>query len=564
MKGPPSTNTARNSHLPLGLSCFGLWLVMIVTALWLRPLTPRTETRYAAVAWESWANGSFLVPLLNGEPYSHKPPLLFWLTHAGWSILGVNETWLRVVPPLFGLASIYVVFRIGKILWPNVAAAATLATTTFFGSALFFTFGTLTMYDMPVVLFTLLGLYSILGALHHGTVRTLIIGSGVAMGFGILSKGPVILIFVLPVALSAPWWFDGKACVRWTQWYTGLVGAVVLAFGIALVWALPAAYSGGVTYAQEILWTQTSGRLADSFAHKRPFWWYLPLLPAILFPWVAWPRLWRTGFNRQIWRESGIRFCIAWLLPGFLLLSLISGKQVHYLAPLMPALSLILGRLAADSRTEVGHTETLYTGFVFFVLGLVSVIGMAGLVPANWTGGVLDSLNRAHGESWSMTIPGMVLAISGAIVAFSRFGSSMAVARAHAVLMGVMFVVGNIYFAHLMVGAYDVRPASKYLADLQRSGHPLSQFEVYHGQYHFYGRLVEPIFVVERHLLNEWLNRNPDGRVLAYPRHLPASDSGPEFSTRYRGRYLTIWTGEQLAANADMFDLDIVARIDQI
>ena len=59
------------------------WLLFAVASIWLRPLWPVDETRYASVAWEMWLRGDFLVPYINGEPYSHKPPLLFWLIHAG-------------------------------------------------------------------------------------------------------------------------------------------------------------------------------------------------------------------------------------------------------------------------------------------------------------------------------------------------------------------------------------------------------------------------------------------------------------------------------------------------
>ena len=45
-----------------------------------RPMTPIDETRYISVAWEMWLRGDFLVPFKNGATYSHKPPLMIWLS----------------------------------------------------------------------------------------------------------------------------------------------------------------------------------------------------------------------------------------------------------------------------------------------------------------------------------------------------------------------------------------------------------------------------------------------------------------------------------------------------
>ena len=64
-----------------------LWGLPIVATLVYRPVLPIDETRYLSVAWEMWLRGDFLVPHLNGEPYSHKPPLLFWLMNAASALL---------------------------------------------------------------------------------------------------------------------------------------------------------------------------------------------------------------------------------------------------------------------------------------------------------------------------------------------------------------------------------------------------------------------------------------------------------------------------------------------
>ena len=106
------------------------WPALLVSALllaglqiWLRPLLPVDETRYLSVAWEMWSRGDFLVPYLNGEPYSHKPPLLFWLVHGVWALSGVSELAARLLPVLFSLLALWLSAGLASRLWPGQAAS---------------------------------------------------------------------------------------------------------------------------------------------------------------------------------------------------------------------------------------------------------------------------------------------------------------------------------------------------------------------------------------------------------------------------------------------------------
>jgi len=101
--------TPRSSSLPVLLA---LWLALLLLSLLTRPLLPVDETRYLAVAWEMWRRGDFLVPYLNGAPYSDKPPLFFWLIHAGWWLFGVTEWWPRCVAALVSLAALWATARL--------------------------------------------------------------------------------------------------------------------------------------------------------------------------------------------------------------------------------------------------------------------------------------------------------------------------------------------------------------------------------------------------------------------------------------------------------------------
>src|SRR5699024_3901529 len=118
--------------------------------------------------------------------------------------------------------------------------------------------------------------------------------------------------------------------------------------------AIPAALAGGETYANAILWGQSAGRMVESFAHAQPVWWYISMLPLLLAPWLFWTSAWRAISRLPIRQDVGVRFILCWLLPVFVIFSLISGKQVHYLLPLLPGVALLLARAlhAAPERTS--------------------------------------------------------------------------------------------------------------------------------------------------------------------------------------------------------------------
>ena len=308
-----------------------LWLVLMAVALYARPLMPVDETRYLAVAWDMWLDGNYLVPHLNGTAYSDKPPLLFWLMNAGWWVFGVNEWWPRLVAPLFGLASLYLTARLADALWPGERLIRETVPLILFASLFWTLFTSLTMFDMMLAVFTLLGILGMLKVWRLGDKSGWVMLI-LAIGFGALAKGPAILLHLLPVAFTAPWWAPklsqtpDNPIVSWRQWYVGVLVSVVLGTVIGLAWAIPAGMSGGEEYRNAIFWGQSAGRIVNSFAHQRGWWWYLMIIPVMLLPWTIWPPFWRALKRRQTgFLDGGVRLCVVWFGFALVVFSLISG-----------------------------------------------------------------------------------------------------------------------------------------------------------------------------------------------------------------------------------------------
>jgi 4-amino-4-deoxy-L-arabinose transferase-like glycosyltransferase len=505
-----------------------LWLVMIVPLLALRPLWPMIETRYVSVAWEMWLRHDFLVPYLNGAPYSHKPPLLFWTIHAGWWLFGVNSWWPRVVPSLYVFGTLIMALRIGRLLWPDREEEIDLFLPfILFGSLLLTFYMTFVMFDLLVTFSGALGMYGLVYAvLRRRATGFLLFGLG--LGLGILSKGPVILVFLLPVSLVAPWVFQGKTGQRWGTWYLCVFASFLLGALIALCWAVPAAYSGGEAYAQALFWKQTANRIVESFAHRQPWWWYLPLMPLLLFPWPWLPGLWREVRGLSF-RDWGVRFCLAWFILPLILLSMISGKQVHYLLPLFPAFGLLGARLA--------------TGASFSRRDFIPHVILFGIFGGIWL--ALPFIKAASRlPFWVRELPPsagvLIILLSLAFLVFVPRNRNQNI-KSLTTLTVLLLVIIQAGILAAGSAPYDVKPLSAYLAKIQEQGYPVANAAKYDGQFQFVGRLKQPLEVISRDEVSEWLTGHPQGRVVQYFKQWPQGiGQKVEFVQPFRGQFAVV------------------------
>lgn len=515
------------------------WALLVGTALALRPILPVDETRYVSVAWEMWVRGDLLVPHLNGTPYSHKPPLLFWLFQLGWRLFGVNEWWPRVVPALFALANLGLTARLARRLWPDRPGIARAAPAVLLGFLLWSVYTTLMMFDMLVAFCVLLALLGLEAAWRRGGIRSWLQVGG-ALGLGILAKGPVVLLIPLFVALLAPWWGRGtaRAGQRTAAWWPKLAGAVALAAAVALAWVLPAAGAGGPEYADAILVSQTEERVVHSHAHNRPGWWYLALLPALLYPYSAWPPLWQA-LRRTRGLDPGARFCLAWLVPGLAVFSMISSKQPHYLLPLTPALALLAAWLLAAPGVAV---RRWHVGLA--ASGLLLVGGLVAAAPL--------LIQRAGLPGWvSEVSPGAGVAMLAAGVALILAHERLFARRAAGpTLISIALVVGaHLGFADAARLAYGLAPTARYLAAAESEGRPIAYVGDYHGQFHFLGRLRRPIEEIARGSESLWIRSHPRGKVIQDLRYIPPDVGRADFTQPYRGDdVLAVWSLEGIPA----------------
>ncbi len=474
----------------------GLAMLLIITAIASRPLLPVDETRYLTVAWEAHVTGDHLVSHLNTETYAHKPPLLFWLINAVWSVTGINEYAARLVAPLAGIACLLLTAVMARRLWPEATALHRCAPMVLASIILWMIYSPMTMFDTLLTCHVLLALLGILRA-EAGQVRTGWLMAGVAMGFGILAKGPVILVHVLPAALFAPWW-SLRVRTIYRLWYAGCVAAIFIAAAIGLAWALPSAAAGGKAYSDELLYGQTAGRVLNSFSHRHPFWWYLPFLPLCLFPWISVGTVWRG--IRVTTLDSSMKFLLCWAGGSLLILSLISGKQTHYLLPAIPAMALILTRLLTAIEGPIRRRELIVT-----IAGTIAIATLP--LIANHCSLPFDASVKGIIADWYV-VPLMVCGLMLISWTYQRVES-------------MVFAVGTFSILFVVISIFSGRSTIWKDFDFQQMADAASRHQdnvawygLYEGQLNYLGGIqyVHETRGVDE--LSRWLADHPDGILI--------------------------------------------------
>ncbi len=286
------------------LGCLALWLV--ATAAW-RPLLVPDEGRYASIAFHMLV-GDPLVPMLNGLPFFHKPPLLYWIDMAAFSVLGVNPFAARMGPALGAFvlgASLYFHLRHWHGLRVAVAGVVIVATTP-----LVWVGGQYVNHDMGVAgcitaaVLAAVRALEVTGRQRYGWW----VQAWMFCGLGVLAKG--LIGVVLPGLIVLPWLMAQR---RWSDlwWFLHPLGWLVLATVVGpWLWAMHMRFPEFIDY---FIVEQHFRRYGGTtFNNQQPAWFFVAVLPLLTLPWS----LWIVSATRTAWRRRLDRFQERWDAPA--------------------------------------------------------------------------------------------------------------------------------------------------------------------------------------------------------------------------------------------------------
>jgi 4-amino-4-deoxy-L-arabinose transferase-like glycosyltransferase len=520
-----------------------LYLLIALIAIFMQPPIPLHSTRALAVAWDMWVHHQFLVPHINGAPYAQKAPLLFWMIHAGWAAFGVNDVWPRVLMVLIGASQLVLAQSLARRLFPERAWVARTTPWLLLGLTYGFLYGLQIMYDGLLAVWVLAAMLCLVPGTRRTTPNW--IGFAIALGLGMLTKGPVMLVHTAPVWLLAPWW-SGYAREHPARWYGFGLAAIIGGCIVLAAWVIPAVLASTDAYTHNLLFKQTGGRVVDAFIHQRPFWWYLPWAAVLLFPFIAWPRMWAAVVSLRRPLAPGLRMLLAWLVPAFVIFSAFSGKQSYYLIPDLPAAAIVMAAALAALRARDGWAaHSAWLGAWLLSLGSFAVAALLFALPLLARGGWL------HGHWLRDFAPvsapfGVLYLLLGALMLLPGRGKLRRIAAASLIGSAAAYTL----FARALYPAFDMRPASRLLAQAESQGRAIGNLGLYDGQFEFMARMTRPVDrLYEGHFLQRWAAEHPRGLVIEYPdRLVPADLRSARLVQPYRGSWMVIWDAPILAA----------------
>jgi 4-amino-4-deoxy-L-arabinose transferase-like glycosyltransferase len=407
------------------LSLAGLllaWVFLVAVQLPIREVMPPDEPRYAVQAQTMKTTGDWVVPRDGDEILVEKPPLLFWSVGlASLPFDRVTETTARLPSALAALVVLLMTVRTGRRLWGSDTIAYGGALVTLTGIE-FFQKAQWCSCDMVTAAFVWMAivLWSEPAFCDpppgHPVLRIALGWAAVALG--ILTKGPVTLVWVL-------FWLAAEGLASWKfpplwrlVWNPGVLAASAIvggwlgALGLRAGW--PAVYEATVR--------QNVDRYVDAWNNVQAWWFYGVQTPGDLFPWALFlPAAIALSIRiRPAWGEEDSmvpgRTLALFSLFGLLFFSFSTGKRGVYVIEVFPAISLLIA--AAVVRFGRGRLGLI----LMLVLGLVVGIGL----PAAIASGVVRipaALQAAGG------LPGAAALVAGGLAIGAGAGAGLVFLR---------------------------------------------------------------------------------------------------------------------------------------
>lgn len=308
--------------------------IILTTGLGSYGLAETSEARYAEISREMLVFGDYLNPELLGIFHFHKPPIVYYITTLGYHIFGINEFGARFFLQISIILQLLLVYRMTKLLYKDKLLAF-LAGLLYFSLPIVLISSRNLTTDSFLTTFIIASLYCWMLYLKKSKLIFLYLFY-TFVGISLLTKGPVALLFIITYIITDKVINKSSYSIH-KHHILGLLLCIVI---------------GGSWYVLVInenpkLWDyfvkkQLISRVnSNSFNRSKPFWYFVPILIGILFPW--WIMLFKKlNFSSFSTKPNDTKILIISSVILIVIFSLFSTKLLLYILPIFWMIAIVL------------------------------------------------------------------------------------------------------------------------------------------------------------------------------------------------------------------------------
>ena len=365
------------------------------------PPTDRDESSFAQASKQMMETSNYVDIRLQDKPRYKKPIGIYWLQVASVKLLNPNhlsEIWAYRVPSMLGATlSVLMTAALGSLLFGPTTGL--LAAFMMAGCVLLNVEARLAKTDAVLLSSIMVAQYALAWTYMKRPKSWLIVFLfWTFLGVGILIKGPLILLVLFSTLL---WLRIAEKNLSWFKNLKPLLGIPYLLALVAPWFIAITLQSSGAFIAQSAgndllakLWQGQNRSILPPGVHLLAY----PILffPFSLFALLAAPDAWN---NRK---KPAVRFCLAWIIPTWIVFELSLTKLPHYVLPTYPALALLAAKALKDGypslampqwRWPVALATGLWimigTGFALLIAFLPFALGQSFSLPGILIGAFL-------------------------------------------------------------------------------------------------------------------------------------------------------------------------------
>ena len=327
------------------LSLITLYIFLYFPIICLRFQDLRNEIKYFIITKEFLNHGNIFILRYFSNLYPDKPPLYFWILSIAYKF---SPDIFPVIATILGstVASFIVVILTYKLIlkfFNNKTAflgAFSLALLPLFlGLSIFL------RMDMLMTMFITYSIYLFCG-FYYTWIKVDTKNLSLfylSLFLGLFTKGiaglaiPLVVIFVF-LFLERNLKFFKKLKITY---------GILFVISLISLWFIAIYFShDGLDYIKLMLGQETIGRIVKSKTHIKPIYYYLEILPGIIFPYsfiilgVIYKKI-KNIKKWSTWNELE-KITFIWVIIPFLIFSLASGKLAVYLLPILPPAIILI------------------------------------------------------------------------------------------------------------------------------------------------------------------------------------------------------------------------------